>query len=83
MLAYSADENHRLFSAAIRPECVICLAEVKEVVLDPCRHLVTCSNCAVTLTRLDLGIDVHSTFSVCNIYSSALPYDSTRERCFH
>lgn len=51
LVAYSTDENHTIFSAALKPECPICRAEIKEVVLNPCRHLAACSTCADTLPR--------------------------------
>lgn len=47
--AHSSDIGLRTFSAAIRPECSICQADIKEAVLEPCRHLATCAACADSL----------------------------------
>lgn len=52
LVSYSSDENHRTFSAALKPECSICQVEVKEAVLEPCRHLAACCACADSLRRL-------------------------------
>lgn len=49
--AYSSDENRNIFSAALKPECPVCQVEVKETVLEPCRHLAACTACADSLER--------------------------------
>lgn len=51
VMAYSSDGNRTTFSAALKPECPVCQVEVKEAVLDPCRHLAACAACAASLER--------------------------------
>lgn len=51
VMAYSSDGNRATFSAALKPECPVCQVEVKEAVLDPCRHLAACAACAGSLER--------------------------------
>ncbi|CAN0476832.1 unnamed protein product, partial [Ectocarpus sp. 12 AP-2014] len=54
MMAYSSDESRATFSAAVKPECPVCQVEVKEAVLDPCRHLAACASCANSLQSCPL-----------------------------
>lgn len=51
VMAYLSDENRTIFPAALKPECPVCQVEVKEAVLDPCRHLAACASCADSLER--------------------------------
>lgn len=51
MMTYLSDENCTLLRAALKPECPVCQVEVKEAVLDPCRHLAACVSCAKALER--------------------------------
>lgn len=52
LVACLEDNKHCTFSAALKPECPICQVEVKDAVLDPCRHLAACCTCAKSLSRL-------------------------------
>ncbi|CAM9437766.1 unnamed protein product [Ectocarpus sp. 4 AP-2014] len=54
VMAYSSDESRATFSAAVKPECPVCQVEVKEAVLDPCRHLAACAPCANSLQSCPL-----------------------------
>ena len=36
-------------NAANRPECIICLTELKSAALVPCQHLCLCASCALIL----------------------------------
>ncbi|CBJ29701.1 Ankyrin [Ectocarpus siliculosus] len=54
VMAYSSDESRATFSAAVKPECPVCQVEVKEAVLDPCRHLAACASCANSLQSCPL-----------------------------
>ncbi|CAM9384852.1 unnamed protein product [Ectocarpus fasciculatus] len=54
VMAYSSDESRATFSAAVKPECPVCQVEVKEAVLDPCRHLAACASCASSLQSCPL-----------------------------
>ncbi|CAB1098243.1 unnamed protein product [Ectocarpus sp. CCAP 1310/34] len=46
--------HRRRIKSAVKPECPVCQVEVKEAVLDPCRHLATCASCANSLQSCPL-----------------------------
>ncbi|CAM9511703.1 unnamed protein product [Choristocarpus tenellus] len=51
LMSYARDEDHLIFSAALRPDCIMCGMRTKEAVLHPCQHLTSCCDCAVDLSR--------------------------------
>lgn len=59
VMAYSSDGDRATFAAALKPECPVCRVEVKEAVLDPCRHLAACASCAGSLERCVQGAELH------------------------